>query len=183
MRLFGNSASVNGRKGSRHMHRPTWLCLACVVSAAVVILGGATTASASAQRPATIDRFNVANAHSPQVERMLAADRARPPGIRPGDCPVGARGGRVGGSGHRRLVLPARIRGQHRLDPGGRRGLQVRLHQGDRGLLLPKPLLRDGRGRREGGRADRRAYSLRHPELLRRRLPGRLRARSLRSAG
>ena len=64
------------------MHRPTWL-VRLLVPAAVFILGAASTASASTQRPGSIARFNVANAHSPQVERMLAADPARPPGVRP----------------------------------------------------------------------------------------------------
>ena len=48
----------------------------------------ATTGMGSDTRPATIDRFNVANTHSPQVERLLAAGSARPPGVRPHGAPA-----------------------------------------------------------------------------------------------
>ncbi len=48
------------------------------------------TASAHSGGAVTIHRFNVANTHSPQVERMLAAVPARPPGDRPQHGSAGA---------------------------------------------------------------------------------------------
>ncbi len=44
--------------------------------------GAGAAASAGSGHHAAIDRFNEANTHSPQVERMLSAGTAHPPGVR-----------------------------------------------------------------------------------------------------
>ncbi|MGO8956296.1 MAG: GH25 family lysozyme [Streptosporangiaceae bacterium] len=84
------------------MYRPSALVRLAAAAAAITLISapaaeagsrpsGAAPARTSGPLPA--DRFNVANTHSPRVEHMLAAGRARPPGVRPtGASAAGAAG-------------------------------------------------------------------------------------------